>query len=56
METNEMSFYNEKLPTKYIITLQETKLQKQINARKRVEDYIAEKQLRKNINDFDYEF
>lgn len=56
MATEDIAFYNETPATKNKITEQKTKKQKQLEARKRIEDYIAEKQLRETINDFDYGF
>lgn len=48
MKTKETILSNEKL------TIKETEKQKKLATRKRIEDYIAEKQLEKEISDFDY--
>jgi len=56
MRTIEESFYNEKLSTENNFPLRGSEKKKQLSARKRIEDYIAEKELKENIKDFDYRF
>jgi len=56
MKINEESFYNEDMLIENNIPIRKTENQKQLAARKRLEDYFAEKQLRKNIDDFDFGF
>ena len=54
MEEDEILLDSENLPTEINNAVQVTERQRQLAARKRIEDYIAEKQLRENIDDFDY--
>jgi hypothetical protein len=56
MKTTKVSLQDKKIIVENKMTAQETKKQNQLAARKRIEDYLAEKQLRKNISDFDYGF
>ena len=51
--TKEMLFNNENLMDEDGVATESTAKQIKLAARKRVEEYIAEKQLRENIGDFD---
>jgi hypothetical protein len=54
MKRNKILYNNDNLNSKTKIATSETKKQKRLTARKKIEDHLAEKQLRENIKDFDF--
>jgi len=56
MKTTENSESSSKITVKNKIKTLDTKKEKRLAARKRIDDYLAEKQLKENIGDFEHGF